>query len=97
MPLYEARMVDLGYASTSHAAQGSTVDRVLININSHRSPDLVNQRQLYVSLSRARLDACIYTNDANAMRRAVSREQGKELALDVTRQHQPRQSAGIRI
>jgi conjugative relaxase-like TrwC/TraI family protein len=97
MPLANARKVDLGYASTSHAAQGSTVDRVLVNIDSHRSPDLVNERQLYVSLSRARIDARIYTNDAHAMRRAVSREHRKELALDVVQQQQPRQSTGMRI
>jgi ATP-dependent exoDNAse (exonuclease V) alpha subunit len=73
------------------------VDRVLVNIDSHRSPDLVNERQLYVSLSRARIDARIYTNDGHAMRRVVSREQKKELALDVTQQQQPRQSTGVRI
>jgi ATP-dependent exoDNAse (exonuclease V) alpha subunit len=48
MPLSEARKIDLGYASTSHAAQGSTVDRVIVNIDSHRSPDLVNERQFYM-------------------------------------------------
>jgi hypothetical protein len=97
MPLSEARKIDLGYASTSHAAQGSTVDRVLVNIDSHRSPDLVNDRQFYVSLSRARLDARIYTNNAPAMRRAVSREQTKELALDVVQKQKPRQSVGMRM
>jgi len=71
MPLAEARKVDFGYASTSHAAQGSTVDRVIVNIDSRRGVDLINERQLYVSISRARADAHIYTDDVKAMRRSV--------------------------
>jgi ATP-dependent exoDNAse (exonuclease V) alpha subunit len=83
MPLADARKVDLGYASTSHAAQGATVDRVLVNIDSSRSAQLVNDRMCYVAISRARLDARIYTDDQERMRRAVARTQDKELALDV--------------
>ena len=95
MPRSDARKLDLGYASTSHAAQGSTVDRVIVNIDSRRGADLVNERLLYVSNSRARIDARIYTDDVKGMRRAVSRTQEKELALDIVPQH--RQSAGLRI
>ena len=54
MPLSEARKIDLGYASTSHAAQGSTVDRALLHIDSRRSADIVNQRMFYVGGSRER-------------------------------------------
>ena len=46
---------DYGYASTSHAAQDATVDRVIVNIDTTRSAQLVNARQFYVSISRARL------------------------------------------
>jgi ATP-dependent exoDNAse (exonuclease V) alpha subunit len=35
--LSDARKVDLGYANTSHAAQGTTVDRVIINIGRSRN------------------------------------------------------------
>jgi len=82
-PLAEARKVDLGYASTSHAAQGATVDRVLVNIDSSRSAQLVNDRMCYVAISRARLDARIYTDDQERMRRAVARTQQEQLAVDV--------------
>ena len=71
MLLAYVRKVALGYASTSHAAQGSTVDRVIVNIDSRRGVDLINERQLYVSISRARADAHIYTDDVKAMRRSV--------------------------
>jgi hypothetical protein len=97
IPLDDARKVDLGYASTSHAAQGSTVDRVISHIDSRRHAGLVNQRQSYVSLSRSRLDARIYTDDVQAMRRAVARTQEKELALDIAPQQQRRHSTGLRM
>jgi conjugative relaxase-like TrwC/TraI family protein len=83
IPLAEARKVDLGYASTSHAAQGATVDRVIVNIDSSRSAQLVNDRMCYVAISRARLDARIYTDDQERIRRAVARTQEEQLALDV--------------
>ena len=47
--------------STSHSAQGATVDRVIVNIDSQLSPELVNRKQLYVSISRARNSLAIYT------------------------------------
>ena len=51
----QLRHIDYGYASTSHAAQDATVDRVIVNIDTTRSAQLVNARQFYVSISRARL------------------------------------------
>ena len=91
MPISDARKVDLGYASTSHASQGSTVQRVVMHVDSTRHVDLVNIRQWYVGNSRAELDARVYTDSVQGMRRAVSRTQDKELALDVVNQR-PRQS-----
>jgi ATP-dependent exoDNAse (exonuclease V) alpha subunit len=97
MPLADAKKVDLGYCSTSHAAQGSTVQRAIVDIDSTRSPDLVNQRQFYVSSSRPRIELRIYTDSVHAMRRAVARTQEKELALDVVKQrrNEPRQEQQI--
>jgi ATP-dependent exoDNAse (exonuclease V) alpha subunit len=86
MLLADARKVDMGYASTSHAARGATVDRVLVNIDSSRSAQPVNVRMCYVTISRARLDARIYTDDQERMRRAVARTQEEQLALDVVEQ-----------
>ncbi len=83
--LSQLRHVDHGYASTSHAAQGATVDRVIVNVDSMRSAQLVNRKQFYVSISRARQDARVYTDDAQALRRAVGRDQRKEVALEVVK------------
>jgi hypothetical protein len=95
MPISDARKVDLGYASTSHAAQGSTVQRVIMHVDSTRHVDLVNNRQWYVGVSRPELDARVYTDSVQGMRRAVARRQDKELALDVV-EHRQSTSMGMR-
>jgi ATP-dependent exoDNAse (exonuclease V) alpha subunit len=51
-----------------------------------RSSQLVNREQLYVSISRGRIDARVYTNDAEALRSAVTRDPKKEIALDAIKQ-----------
>ncbi|MDA8260699.1 MAG: relaxase domain-containing protein, partial [Betaproteobacteria bacterium] len=48
-----------GYASTSHAAQGQTVNRVLIHHNVHSGHH--GDREGYVNITRAREDAVLYT------------------------------------
>ena len=45
-----------GYVVTSHAAQGKTVDKVLIG-QSHQSLPASDRQQLYVSVSRGREQA----------------------------------------
>jgi len=55
LPFAQLRHAHYGYASTSHAAQGATVDLVIVNADSMRNAQLVNQ--FYVSISRARHDA----------------------------------------
>jgi ATP-dependent exoDNAse (exonuclease V) alpha subunit len=91
LPVAQLRHVDYGYASTSHAAQGATVDRVIVNADSMRSAQLVNRRQFYVSISRARHDAHVYTDDADALRRAVGRDPRKAAALDTIKQRPTQQ------
>jgi len=62
------------------------VDRVIVNVDSMRIAQLVNCRQFYVSLSRARHNARVYTDDAEALRRAVAREPRMEIAPAVVMQ-----------
>jgi ATP-dependent exoDNAse (exonuclease V) alpha subunit len=58
---------DHGYAATSHSAQGLTADRVLINADTTAHPELLNARFAYVIVSRAQLNAEIYTNNAEGL------------------------------
>ena len=79
-----------GYAVTSHAAQGKTVDEVLV-VASSRSLPAINQQQFYVSISRGR-DACrVFTDDAEMLRSHVTRSSARLAAVEVVpRVHQPK-------
>jgi hypothetical protein len=77
------RALDHAYAVTSHRRQGLSRERVYVTIDTSHSEELVNRRQFYVSVSRAVEDARVYTDDRLALSRAVSREQGRESALEV--------------
>jgi ATP-dependent exoDNAse (exonuclease V) alpha subunit len=83
LPLSQLRHIDHGYAVTSHSSQGATVDRVIVNADSMRSHKLVNQQQFYVSISRARHDAQVFTDDLAALERSVSRNPRKAVAMEV--------------
>jgi conjugative relaxase-like TrwC/TraI family protein len=71
-----------GYAVTSHAAQGKTVDAVLV-VASSRSLPAINQQQFYVSISRGR-DACrVFTDDVEMLRSHVTRSGVRLAAVEV--------------
>ena len=73
--------VDYGYASTAHAAQGTTFDRVIAHFESDRI-HLSNQQTLYVAVSRARDGATVVTDDQQALGAQIGRESGqKETAM----------------
>jgi len=71
-----------GYAVTSHAAQGKTVDEVLV-VASSRSLPAINQQQFYVSISRGR-DACrVFTDDTELLRSHVARSNTRLAAVEA--------------
>jgi ATP-dependent exoDNAse (exonuclease V) alpha subunit len=76
------RHIDYGYASTSHSSQGATVDRVIVNIDTMRSAELVNRKQFYVSISRARYGISVYTDDRERLSQVVNRSREKSTALE---------------
>jgi hypothetical protein len=73
--------LDYGYALTSHSSQGQTADRVLIHIDTERGQQLVNSRTAYVSVSRGRHDAHIYTNDKTDLPYELSRDVSHRTAI----------------
>ena len=81
------RHIDYGYASTSHSSQGATVDRVIVNIDTMRSAELVNRKQFYVSISRARHGISVYTDDRERLRHVVSRGREKSVAWQQVHQN----------
>jgi conjugative relaxase-like TrwC/TraI family protein len=73
-----------GYCSTSHAAQGKTVDRVLI-AESAASLPAADRKQFYVSVSRGRKSLRIYTDDKAALREAVQDTGSRMAAVELVR------------
>src|SRR5580658_9977379 len=80
----EHRHLDYGYAVTSHSSQGLTAERVLVHGDTSVHPDLLNSRFAYVSISRASLDAKIYTNDTTELGRRLNGEVSKSSAIDFS-------------
>ncbi len=74
-----------GYVSTSHASQGKTVQRVFIG-QSEASARAASKEQFYVSVSRGKEQATIYTDDKEALLEAVSRSTEAETATEFARE-----------
>jgi conjugative relaxase-like TrwC/TraI family protein len=94
------RHFDHGYAVTSHSSQGLTADRVLVHVDTSVHPDLINSRFAYVSVSRASLDARIYTNHAASLGKDLGHEVTKSAAMEVSQslgQAAAGWSRGIRV
>ena len=77
----EFRRFVRGYAVTSYASQGKTVDYVLFSDSAVRAA--TNQQQWYVSISRGRKGIRIFTQDKEALHENICRCGQNELALDL--------------
>lgn len=65
------------YVTTVHASQGLTADRVLVNAESFRT-NLLSEKSFYVSISRARSDVQIFTDDRQQLIRAIEERTGEK-------------------
>ena len=74
-----------GYVSTSHSSQGKTVDRVFIGQSSTSAP-ASSREQFYVSVSRARERATIYTDDKETLLESVKRSEDRLSATELDRE-----------
>jgi hypothetical protein len=66
-----------GYAMTAQAAQGKTVDRVLI------CADEMSRELFYVAASRGRYECRIFTTDAEALRLSVTESSARTAATEL--------------
>jgi conjugative relaxase-like TrwC/TraI family protein len=71
-----------GYAVTSHASQGKTVDEVLL-VASARSLAAVNREQFYVSISRGRQRCQVFTDDKELLRDRIGRTHERTAAVEL--------------
>jgi hypothetical protein len=73
-----------GYASTVHAAQGRTADRVLVHLDS-KYEKTVSSESFYVAISRARHEARLYTDDRLKLAAMVERPLDRPNATGAAR------------
>jgi conjugative relaxase-like TrwC/TraI family protein len=71
-----------GYAVTSHAAQGKTVD-VGLFVASSRSFAAVSRESFYVGISRAKEKVTVFTDDAATLSRRVQDAHTRKAALEL--------------
>lgn len=71
-----------GYASTSHGAQGRTVDRVFIGQSALSLP-ASSREQFYVSCSRGRESVTVYCDDKASLREAVAQSGERMTATEL--------------
>jgi conjugative relaxase-like TrwC/TraI family protein len=76
-------LITHGYAVTSHASQGDTVEKVFVAISSESLP-ATTERTAYVALTRGREQAMVFTDDRIAMLKAVSRQDDPMSATDLS-------------
>ena len=74
----QLRHLAYAYASTVHAAQGQTHDRVIAVLDTGAGP-LVNQQTLYVQLSRAREQAVVLTDNREQLVETLEANTGERL------------------
>jgi len=90
---YVAEDLELGYAQTSHATQGRTVDTALLLIDSH-----TDSRGIYTPMTRGRASNHAYVvveenqNALDVLTQAVSRDWIDQLAVARQAQLDPHQS-----
>ncbi len=72
-----------GYAVTSHAAQGKTVEDVFL-VASSRSLAAINRQQFYVSISRGRQRCRIFTDDRELLRDRLRKSAKRTAALELS-------------
>jgi ATP-dependent exoDNAse (exonuclease V) alpha subunit len=91
----EHKHLDHGYAVTSHSAQGTSADRVIVHAESGQSSALVNERFAYVAGSRMRDGLDIYTDDASRLESSMSRQFDKSAALNERTTDQAQSHRGV--
>ena len=91
--LAEHRHIDYAYAMTSYSVQGTTVDRVLLQIDTsdYRLSGLIDKTLAYVGASRAQHDIQIFADDASRLERSLGREneRAKALSPEQIREYRP--------
>ncbi|MBP9903319.1 MAG: AAA family ATPase, partial [Verrucomicrobia bacterium] len=77
----QQRLFNRGYAVTSYASQGKTVDTVLVADAGCRAA--TNRNQWYVAISRGRKRVVVFTDDKAGLRASIGQSGDRGLALEM--------------
>ena len=80
--LYQERHWEHAYASTVHAAQGRTVDQVLVHLDT-KHEKTIGSENFYVAISRARHQAKLYVDDRSKFTLAVAQSRLQQYGLEA--------------
>ena len=72
--------IDHAYAITDYKSQGATTQRLLWYAPTDAGP--LSSNSFYVAITRCKEEVGVYTDNAEALREKVKREQQKESTLD---------------
>ncbi|MBE6100874.1 MAG: conjugative relaxase [Selenomonas ruminantium] len=78
----EYRYIEHGYAVTTHKAQGATVKRAMINLNSNNTK-LNSRNAFYVDVSRAQIDVQIFCDKKDKLSEQISQFSIKHSIRDI--------------
>jgi conjugative relaxase-like TrwC/TraI family protein len=82
-----------GYAITSHASQGVTVDKVFVAIASESLPATC-QRTAYVAVTRGKEQAVVFTDDRKELLKAIRGPDEPLSATEIAEPLQPKPASG---
>lgn len=83
--------IDYGYAITTHKAQGITIKRAIINLDSNATK-LNNRNAFYVDVSRAKSNVQIFCNDKEKLSKQIAKFAEKYSAKDFNFELQKEES-----
>ncbi len=75
--------IDHGIVTTSHSSQGQTVDNVFIANSSTSFGQATNLKQFYVSASRGKYTATVYTDDKQELLNQVQKTAERQTATEL--------------
>ncbi len=84
-----------GYAVTSYASQGKSVDYVLFSDSAVKAA--TNRQQWYVTISRGKKGIHIFTTDKAELRANITRSGDRPLALDAVAGNQDARTVAVRL
>ena len=84
LPSNKPLHLEHAYSATVHSAQGLTNDRVMISVNTKSRTTSLNL--FYVAISRARLEARIYTDAIAGLPGSIAKRYDKTTALALQKE-----------